>query len=387
MEDLRVIGVEDGAILVVSERGDRYRIEITEALTTKMRQAVKDSGTTRRMAPKDIQAHIRSGMSAEDVASITGVSIEYIQRFEGPILAEREFVIESALAVPVHTAKDTEFGDTHATFGSAILARLKELSATGERWASWKEENSGWVVKLSFAADQVDHDARWRFDPKRASLAPLNNEAEALSRQGELTGTLIPRLRAVDGGERMPDSTRFDSGAFVDSELAELRTPPTIGMARTAKAENTNADVQSIDIDLDLDIDIDDAPTLQDTAPHLEAVPYGRSNERAESAPQPSQAPTNQTADLLDALRRRRGERESARFDDMDDSMADHPSTGSIKLVSVPTPESENEDELVAAPKPARAQSRTQKSTKRGRASVPSWDEIVFGARSDDDPA
>lgn len=366
MEDLRVIGMEDGALLVSSDRGDRYRIAIDDALSATMRQAVQDSGASRRLSPKEIQAHIRSGMSAQDVASITGVPVEYIQRFEGPILAEREFVIASALAIPVHTAKDTEFGDSHATFGSAILARLHELSATGERWASWKEETSGWVVKLSFTADQIDHDARWRFDPKKSSLAPVNSEAEALSRQGELTGTLIPRLRAVDGGDRMPDSSRFDSGAFVDQELAELRTVPSIGVTDQVSVESE--------------------PALQDTAPHLEPVPFGRSNDRAEPSRQPQHAPSNQTADLLDALRRRRGERESASFDDIEDAMSDHPSTGSIRLVNVP-PAGLDEEESTQASPPVSAQQGSQKTAKRGRATMPSWDEIVFGARSDDDPA
>ncbi|MBB5631827.1 hypothetical protein BKA04_000050 [Cryobacterium mesophilum] len=363
MEDLRVIGVEDGALLVTSDTGERYRIAIDDVLTSKIRQAVSDPGSGRRLAPKDIQAHIRSGMSAQDVASITGVPLEYIQRFEGPIIAEREYVIESALAVPVHTAMDTEFGDHHATFGSAILARLHELDATGERWASWKEEGSGWVIKLSFTSEQIDHDARWRFDPKRSSLAPLNNEAETLSRQGELTGKLIPRLRAVDGRERVADSSRFDSGAFVDGELAEMATAPSV---------------------------VDDS-SLKDTLPHLASVPYGAlDDDDAEG----ETVPSNQTADLLEALRRRRGERESAQFDDLEDAMADHPSTGSIRLVDVPLPDFEDEPSASGSQpgSPSGSQSGSlhhlsAKSSKRGRATMPSWDEIVFGARSDDDPA
>ena len=124
MQDLRVIGVEDGALVVASDDGERYRIEIDEVLTSRLRQAPTDSGNARKLSPKDIQAHIRSGMSAQDVASITGVPLEDIQRFEGPVLAEREYVVESALAVPVHTAMDTEFDGAHATFGSAMEAAL-----------------------------------------------------------------------------------------------------------------------------------------------------------------------------------------------------------------------------------------------------------------------
>lgn len=345
MEDLRVIGVESGALIVASDEGERYRIAVDESLQSKLRQAMPESGTARKLAPREIQSHIRSGMSAQDVASITGASLEYIERFEGPVLAEREYVIESALAVPVHTPLDNDPLAQGSSFGSVILGRLHEVNAINERWASWKEENSGWVIKLSFTAEQIDHDARWSFDPKKSSLAPLNNEAITLSQQGELSGSLIPRLRAVDQGNRVADSSRFDSGAFAEHDLSMADTLPHLSAVPHARA------------------DIDDT-TLDDDA--------ARFNSQS--------TPTHQTADLLEALRRRRGEREAAQFDDLDDAMADHPSTGSIRLVSVPL--LDGEDDTHSA-----RQEGHQKSSKKARASMPSWDEIVFGARSDDDPA
>ena len=84
-----------------------------------------------------------------------------------------------------------------ATFGSVIRDRLAKLGAHGERWASWKDEERGWIVKLEFTADTIDHDARWGFEPRKQSLHPMNSEATTLSQQGELKGGLIPRLRAV----------------------------------------------------------------------------------------------------------------------------------------------------------------------------------------------
>ena len=114
---------------------------------------------------------------------------------------------------------------------------------------------------------------------------------------------------------------------------------------------------------------------------------------------------SSQTADLLDALRRRRGERESAAFDE-EESRATHPSsfsgTGNIRLVDVPL-DFVDDGQSTTAPQPhasaaprseshqpdARAQAGSGRSgsAKRGRAAMPSWDEIVFGARSDDDLA
>ncbi|MEO7122922.1 MAG: septation protein SepH [Lacisediminihabitans sp.] len=357
MQDLRVIGVENGALLVASDDGTRYRIAIDEVLQSKLRKSIPDPGAGRKLAPKEIQAHIRSGMSAQDVAAITGVPLEYIQKFEGPVLAEREFVVESALNVPVHTAIETDPINQSTTFGTAIRERLYDLGAINERWASWKEVGGGWIVKLAFTAEQIDHDARWRYDPKRAALAPLNNEAITLSQQGDITGALIPRLRAVGGEERVADSSRFDSGAFSESELAGHPSMP-------------RGEISAL-------------PRQLESSPAVSAAAINR--EPTESA-----TDSHETADLLEALRRRRGERESAHF--QDDAADESRQLGSgIRLVDIPLDgfsdqtTSFDRDEVSGntAPQPSVPQSKSRK----GRAAMPSWDDIVFGARSDDDPA
>ena len=366
MQDLRVIGVENGALLVASDDGTKYRIAIDEVLQSKLRQALPDPGSGRKLAPREIQAHIRSGMSAEDVASITGVPLEYIRKFEGPVLAEREFVVNSALGVLVHTAMEIDPLGGGSTFGTVIRERLYDLGAIDERWASWKEVGGGWVVKLAFSAEQIERDARWRFDPKKAALSPLNNEAIALSRQGDAAGTLVPRLRAVGDEERQPDQSRFDSGAFTNDELA-LQDPATGAGGR------------------------------REGSSRLETVHYGRLDEAPAAvsdaainrAPTVDETESNQTADLLEALRRRRGERESATFTDESagsPSQSAHPSGGIIRLVDVPLDVfgDRNDDRPGnTAPQPNVFQPRA--SSRKGRASMPSWDEIVFGARSDDD--
>jgi hypothetical protein len=337
MEELKVIGVESGSLLVASEEGARYRVAIDDVLQSRLRQTSPEPGNVRKLSPREIQAHIRAGMSAEDVAAITGVDLDYVQRFEGPVLAEREFVIESALAVPVQLALETDPLGGGVTFGTVIRRRLADAGAIGERWASWKEEGGGWVVKLTFVAETIDHDARWSFDPKKSTLAPLNQEAINLSQQGEQPANLLPRLRAVPLDEQA-DAARFDSGAF-------NLTPP--------EAE---------------------------TGPLLEPVPYGRVGDV-----EPLPVKKNQTADLLEALRKRRGER-----DPMDpgpeESLASHPSTGSVRLIDVPLDAADDVpiDSMRTRPT-ARDTGSNGRRGGKGRAAMPSWDEIVFGARSDDD--
>lgn len=383
MQELKVIGIESGSLLVASDEGAKYRVAIDEVLTARLRQSSPDTGTGRKLSPREIQSQIRAGMSAEDVAAITGASLEYVQRFEGPVLAEREYVIESALNVPVHVAVDPDPLGGAATFGTVIRKRLSDAGALGERWASWKEEGGSWVVKLTFVAELVEHDARWGFDPKKQTLAPLNQEAILLSQQGELPSTLIPRLRAVPADER-PESSRFDSGAFEVTDAHAVPFPA-------------------------------DLPVLAPVVP-------GRA---AAEAP----ARGNQTADLLEALRRRRGERDPM-DPEHEDPLADSTSTstGTVRLLDIPL-DLPDEEPIGSAHTPSAGLSRQQQETqpnprlphgtgsfgpgsvngtgspnstgsfgttgsmngtgplgrKRGRAQMPSWDEIVFGARGDDD--
>jgi hypothetical protein len=342
MDELAVIGVENGALIVVSTDGDRYRVPITEALHTALRQNRPAVPAAHRVGPRDVQAMIRSGLSATEVADRTGEPLEYIRRFEGPVLAEREYVVTAARSVPVSTADES---DDVALFGTVIDGRLDELGARAVVWSSRKKD-AHWIVAVDFLDGETERTATWTYEPKRSVLAPADHEAQSLSRQGSAPDTVLPRLRAVPVDET--PTGRFDSGAFT----------PTTSSPRPVEPMDRPAGI-------------------------------GPSSE------EPASSDVSQTADLLDALRRRRGERESAALDDWEASRAAHPSTGSIRIVDVPLDTGDDSIDSPDASDAADAPSAESddpgpapKSTnRRGRAAMPSWDEIVFGARPDDDPA
>jgi len=330
MTTLSVVGSEDGQLILVSADGERFYVPINDSLTSAVRQTPATVAREYRASPKDIQAHIRRGLSAQQVADLTGEDLAYIQKFEGAVIAEREFMIEQALAVVVHTKAGVE-----STFGNSVRDRLAEINAQENQWNAWKEE-AGWNVELAFQEGAVDHTARWEFDPRKHLLKPVNQDAEVLSRHEPMPTTLIPKLQAV---QEAPTPDRFDSEIFESSDLGE-------------------------------------------TGPMLEPVPYGRHNDSPESR-------VADTTDLLEALRKKRGERETAA--DAEDSRHQHPATGGIYIVedeheasvtpiTGPIVDDEGDDDPEDDPTKPRA-------PRKDRPAMPSWDDIVFGARSDDDPA
>ncbi|WP_413353456.1 septation protein SepH [Microbacterium sp. 1P06AB] len=341
MEQLKVIGTEDGRLMLATDAGDRFSLAVDEALRAQLRRLQRDAEPrTTRPNPRHIQSHIRAGMTAEDVAQLLGVRVEDVQRFEGPVLAEREHVVGQALAVTVLIGGELDPG-AQPTFGNAVRAKLTEAGATGERWTSWKDQN-GWTVKLEFTVGEVEHDARWSFDPRRSSLSPQNSDATQLSRQGSLPEGLIPRLRALDSAPQK-DATRFDTGTFGPRAVTEPEADFDTPEARPSSS-----------------------PAVQQAA-----------IKRAPDAPVTSA----ETADLLEALRRRRGQREPM--------PAEHSEERSSTPVALfDAPETDDDQATPAEPEDAEPEAVTEppaeQSRRRGRTSMPSWDEIVFGARTED---
>ena len=192
MQTLSVLAVEDGAIIVASPAGERFRLPVDAALRARIASPTVQTDD-KRLSPREIQAHVRSGLTADQVAAMTGVPVAFIERFVGPVLAERAYIVESALAVRL--PPETE-GARARTFGAVMGERLDALAAKDVRWSSAKEP-SGWILAVAFIADDVQHAARWRFDPKHMRLDADNVEASTLSQQG-VPAALTPRLRAIE---------------------------------------------------------------------------------------------------------------------------------------------------------------------------------------------
>jgi len=327
MTTLRVVGSDDGQLILVSNDGERFFVPINDTLSDALRQSPKVAPTAHRTSPKDIQAHIRRGLSSQQVADLTGEDVAYIEKFEGAVIAERQFVVSQAHDVIVHTKQGTE-----TSFVRSVRNRLGEIKATENVWSAWREE-SGWQVELQFHEGAVEHRARWEFDPRKHTLKPVNDDAAVLSRHEPMPTTLIPKLSAVV----QPD--RFDSEIFESSDLGE-------------------------------------------TAPMLDPVPYGRQGSGGESA-------VSDTTDLLEALRKKRGEREFS--PEPEQSRNVHPATGGIHIVeddheASVTPisgailDDDVDDDGDDDPTPPAG-------SRKDRPQMPSWDDIVFGTRGDDDPA
>jgi len=192
MHELRLVAVsEDGsyAVLAVPGRGGRFSLPIDDRLRTVARGqfsrlAQYEIEVESPLRPKEIQDRIRAGETADEIADAAGIPIERVRRFEGPVLAEREYRAQEAQRATVRSPGDSGPGPR---LGEIVAERLVELGAGADdaRWDSRKRPDGNWQVQLVFTAGGRQQVAEWVFDPRRRHIAPDDDQAASLCLSAE----------------------------------------------------------------------------------------------------------------------------------------------------------------------------------------------------------
>lgn len=217
MQDLRLVGVHDDGehLLLSGAGGEMFQLPIDEALRTASRSSAKTASAAVpiAMSPRDIQSRIRSGATAAEVAELSGLPLAKVERYEGPVLAEREYVAQQARKVevaspsPGHDTYRSVFGDNPASLNDMVKHRLSAhgVEPSTVEWDSWRRQDGSWTVVARFdtkkdgtAGIGEEPPAVWTFSPARKSLQNANRWAQQLSELEPLDGPVpARRLTAV----------------------------------------------------------------------------------------------------------------------------------------------------------------------------------------------
>ncbi len=337
MPDLRVVAVSNDGTRLVLKAADstEYTLPIDERLRAAVRNDRARLGQIEievesHLRPRDIQARIRAGASAEEVAQLAGIPVERVRRFEGPVLAERAFMAERARKTPVRRQGES----TGPQLGEAVAERLLLRGAEKDsaQWDSWRRDDGTWEVLLAYRVAGEPHSASWTYDPPRRLVQAVDDEARALigetvSEQPEPSFPFVPRIARLPRDRTLSSdkADRYDERADRDEDRDSL----------TSLLEAVPS--------FRGDMVVPAAPSVPDAAEGAEHDAGSEVEEEAPPAPAASAGAGSAYADVL-----------------MPRSVAGHRD----RLVGTTDRQAEAD-----GVRPGR------------RATVPSWDEIVFGSR------
>ncbi|MDX6314427.1 MAG: hypothetical protein QOF44_3891 [Streptomyces sp.] len=359
MPELRVVAVSNDGTRLVLKAADstEYTLPIDERLRAAVRNDRARLGQIEievesHLRPRDIQARIRAGASAEEVAQLGGISVERVRRFEGPVLAERAFMAERARKTPVRRQGES----TGPQLGEAVAERLLLRGAEKDTvlWDSWRRDDGTWEVLLVYRVAGEPHSASWTYDPPRRLVQAVDDEARALI--GETTpDTQEPSFPFVPRIARLPRDRPLDRA--MDRQLGgpdrpAPSTPEERGAAASASASGA----------VSAEEERDSLTSL------LEAVPSFRGDM---VVPAPATAP--------DAVPVAEPGEDEESVEDAPAAPAASAGAGSAYAdVLMPRAVAGHRDRLVGT---TDRQAEADGVRPGRRATVPSWDEIVFGSR------
>lgn len=181
MIELELLGTSaDGESLVLTDaQGERYSVLISDELrgaTRRDKPRVEVAPSRPTLAPRDIQALLRAGATPQEIATEHGMDVRAVERFEAPVQAEKDYALTRARAVRI--------GEGGPTMGDLVLDRLaaRGVDPSSLEWAATREAGEPWQIIVTFVQGAAEHGAHWHLS-NSGILEAIDQEAQWLTEQ------------------------------------------------------------------------------------------------------------------------------------------------------------------------------------------------------------
>lgn len=250
VRDLRIVGKsEDGSSLeLIDSEGQTYSVRISDNLKSLVNaprlSSVAPVDDRPSFTVKDIQNRLRAGDSMDAIARMTDWPIEKIEKFAGPILQERAFIIETALKTKI--SKD----QSAPTLNEITTKQLSEHGANLDEveWNTHRNLDGTWNLVILYPSRTGISQANWNFDTTNRTFEALDDSAHWLIGEsrperpkvptnGFVTPADPPRLVAVKEEVHIKE-TLLEDGEVVEEislDFEEEQTPKNDGVSKRAK--------------------------------------------------------------------------------------------------------------------------------------------------------
>ena len=220
MSELRVVGrTNDGERIELADgEGNSFTVKIDDSLKNAMteRKLVAVSEDAPTFSIKEIQARLRAGESFAEVARISGLSINKIERYASPIMQERAWVIEQA-------EKSSPKGTT-LPLRELVVQRLapRGVNMNQISWNTWRLDNGSWHLVLSYPSSDGNREATWHFDLNKRTFISQDDGAKWICGE-EISKHPTKQDRMSDHGVLFP----VEGDSPQPPRLVAVRTDPS----------------------------------------------------------------------------------------------------------------------------------------------------------------
>ena len=169
-------------IALTDNNGTEYTLRISDTLRATVNQprltAVPVTDENAAISVADIQRRLRAGETMDSIARDGDISVDKVERFSGPILQERLFIIDQVHSLtPRRDGKDS--GREAITFLDIVTSKLapRGVEIDSLDWNTWRLNDGTWTIELHYPNRDGMGSAQFSYDTHRRTIAPLDDSA------------------------------------------------------------------------------------------------------------------------------------------------------------------------------------------------------------------
>ena len=232
MHELIFVGRTDDnqGLILMDDDGREFVVAIDDDLVRNVTNVQRNNAPVQPelgISVRDIQARIRRGESLQSIAAESGLTLDRVERFAGPVFAERDYIANQGKQTSIRRPQ----GDI--TLDELVVTQLEQrnVDITGLEWDSWRREDGRWNVSVSWPSGDGSGIATWIYDPAGRTVVSLDDEARWLFQESINEPTSSPepnnrpRLVAIpnDVTESLDDG--LDAPAWVGPGQPTIPVP------------------------------------------------------------------------------------------------------------------------------------------------------------------
>ena len=233
MTELRLGGkTEDGHYLSLHDNdGNEFTVRVSDTLRATVNQQrlmAVPSNDEPTVSIKEIQRLLRAGQTAEQVARENNTTIEKVERFAGPILSERIYIIDQAQQIVIRK----EGGRDAVTLLGTVISRLapRNIDSSELSWDTWRLEDGTWTLELHYPNSSGTGIAQWSFDSILRTVTSMDENARWMMGDDPAprqlpTPALVPTESSHPSERRIIDVYSEFRKESPDQELEEYIEP------------------------------------------------------------------------------------------------------------------------------------------------------------------
>ena len=252
--ELRLNGkTEDGLHLSLHDAdGNEFTVRVSDTLRSAVNQqrlmaVVSNDEPT--VSIKEVQRLLRAGHTADQIARENNISIEKVERFAGPILSERIYIIDQAQQIVIRK----EGGRDAVTLLGVVISRLapRNIDISELSWDTWRLEDGTWTIELHYPNSSGVGIAQWSFDAVVRTVTSMDENArwmmgdEPAPRQLPTPG-LIPTEASHPSERRIIDVYSEFRKEVTEEEIEdvveEIREVPRLAVIREEPDDEASRD-------------------------------------------------------------------------------------------------------------------------------------------------